>query len=396
MNTKRVAAVVAAGTALVVAIAVTGRTGGLRYVTTAPGILGGSGTISTPLTASFTTGAGWSGTGSAGDPLVLTRTWDGGVFGSGWDGDCTFDGTTTVGNAASSTFAPSTCWTAPRTPRGCETQGTGPGAGQAIIKAYTITRDIYCDHLTVSSGVYVYHPGFKIFAKSGIVNNGWIGAQGQPPAIGSEQNGGSQAASGSTVSLAAAGGNQGNNGSSGQNGVPTRYYNGAPGSGGGGGDGGDAFPQTSGGTFGTTTVADSFDPLLNALAFRGTQRNSLPATLGGGGGGGGGDGFSGCLGGGGGSSGGIVVIAAPTFTGSGVIHAPGGNGANASDTCPGGVRQGGGGGGGKGGWIILVYSTGAVPTTDVYGGLAGNQSNGLAGASNGASGFVTTYKIGPQ
>ena len=398
VNVKQVA-VVGIAAAIAIGISVSGNQGGLRRVSVQPGMLAGSGLTTNPLTVTVTKGAGWTGTGSNGDPLVLTRTWDGGLFGDGWDGTCTFDGTTTVGNPASSTFAPVTCSTGLHTPRGCDVQGTGPQGNKstAITKAYIVTRDIYCETLTVSSGVYVYHPGVKIFARGGIVNNGWIGAQGQPPAIGSESNAGVQGAQ-TTVSTGADGGAQGAPGGSGNNGVPTRLKN-AGGTGGDGGRGGDGFAPGVGGGLGTNTVADSFDPITNMIGFIGTQHASLPARMGGGGGGGRGDGFSGCAGGGGGSAGGVVIVAAPTFTGSGYLSAPGGNGANGSDTCPGGVRQGGGGGGGKGGWIIYVYSTGSPPNTDVSGGLHGDQSPGAAllqAATDGSSGLVTYYKIGPQ
>lgn len=361
-------------------------------------MLGGEGTTALPLTVTVTAGTGFAGAGSAGDPLSLTKTYDGGWFGDGWDGDCTFDGTTTVGNALSTTFAPATCSTGTHTPRGCDVQGSGPqgNKGTAITKAYTITRDIYCDHLTISSGVYVYHPGVRIFAKSGIVNNGWIGAQGQPPVIGSEATGGVNSGQ-VTVSVGAAGGAQATNGGNGVNGVPTRFKNNG-GTGGSGGTGG-AGAGNAGGTLGTATAADSFSPLYNALSYIGTQHNSLPASVGGGGGGGRGDGFSGCAGGAGGAAGSIVIISAPTWSGSGYISAPGGNGANGSDTCPGGVRAGGGGGGGHGGYIIYVYSSGAAPNTDVTGGVKGDQSGGatlLTPATDGSVGLVVPYKIGPQ
>jgi len=393
MNGKQVTAVVV-GAAVALGIAVSGGTGGLRRVSHNTGMLSGDGTSSSQLAVTVYKGNGFGGTGSAGDPLTLTKTYDGGWFGDGWDGDCTFDGTTTVGNSLSTTFAPTNCWTSSRTPRGCEVQGTGASAGGVILKAYQPTRDLYCDHVVISASVYVYHPGVRIFAKSGIVNNGWIGAMGQPPVIGSEANGG---ANGSqiTVSVGASGGSQNASGSSGNNGVPGRFKA-QGGTGGSGGQGGAGVGQP-GGSLGTTTLADSFSPLYNALGWIGTQHSSLPAAMGGGGGGGRGDGFGGCSGGGGGAAGSIVIISSPTWSGSGYVSASGGNGAWGTDVCPGGARFGGGGGGGKGGMITLIYSSGAAPNTDVSGGDGGNQSNGTGtAATDGSPGLVVLYKIGPS
>jgi hypothetical protein len=85
------------------------------------------------------------------------------MFGSGVDGDVTFDGAATVLG-----FAPSS-------------------------NTYTVTRDISVDHMVISSGVTVFAHGVRVFSKSGISGTGTLSVRGN--------DGGN--ATGSTVSGAA-------------------------------------------------------------------------------------------------------------------------------------------------------------------------------------------------
>jgi len=289
-----------------------------------------------------------------------------GIYGDGSDGDLTFDGTTTV-------------------------LGMAPSFG-----AYTLTRDIYANNLTLSSSVTaIAANGFRIFV-AGIFN---CTVSTTISCNGGNSNGVAAGAAAAANTLL--GGGAGGGGASGGTGSPGSAASNAA-LGGAGGNGGAATGGGSGGgQLGGSVTAPT-------AAQGGVPHHAWTAIFGaviggsglvgyeGGGGGGAGNASSGTgTSGGGGGGGGVLVVAARVVTVANAVTltlaASGGNGgpatAGTSTNC-------GGGGGGGGGAVILVYGQKNVSGTLT---LTAAKGTGHAGVGTGRSGVDgtagATYQI---
>jgi hypothetical protein len=306
------------------------------------------------------------------------------MFGSGVDGDVTFDGAATVLG-----FAPSS-------------------------NTYTVTRDISVDHMVISSGVTVFAHGVRVFSKSGISGTGTLSVRGNDGgnATGSTVSGAAGAAIADRtfkgVSAGVVGGSAtpSANSSNAPLGISltlpaelqpaSNGANGLVGTGGVGGSGGGA----TGGAAGVTMVAPGTvtrmttangGPLLDAppalstgRALAGTQYTWGTAGTAGRAG----NGSQPGRGGGSGTAGGAIYIAALTITGI-TIDARGGNGGNGGNATGGfGGGGGAGAGGGSGGIVLLVQGYGTLPTIDISGGTGGLGAAGDPGPVAGSSGFA--------
>lgn len=343
---------------------------GLPYVYTSGGILAGSGTPATPLTATISTDATLTGTGSAGSPLTAVGalgTVDFAIFGDGSDGTHTFDGTTTI-------------------------LGLVPSAN-----TYTLTRDIFCSGCTINVGVSVTGP-YRFFDNGNLVLNGKIHRNGPtggtPTACTALAAGTLPAGIAGGVGGATSGTAAGNGG-----GTSTPFgctagtaAAGAAGSLCGGGGGG-AGASGNGGTGGAVAIASAVvgSPRHLRLGMEGINRQTNLWTVATSGGGGRGDAGNARAGGAGGCTGGYTVVSARSITGTGSIEARGGDGGPGQ---AGGNT--GGGAGASGSWIFVVIGSGSYPTTVVTGGAGGaGQGTGATGGAGG-SGIVVKYKLGVQ
>jgi hypothetical protein len=292
---------------------------------------------------------------------------------------------------------------------------------------YTLTRSIYPDSLTISSGITLDTNGYMITCKGNMTISGTCGSIGN--------SGGNAVTIPNNYSTVGAGaaslkpnnnitdqilvppniaGGSGNNGSfgwgspGGSISITTFTYGGL---GGGGGRGYTSVPApganstVSFGAGGKFLPYSSFNPSTsNQIGLIGGAITSgvFIASPGGGGGAGGqsGGGWGGAGGGGGGAPFGVKIISSTlTITSTGLLRSNGGNGGNG---CPGSLSNwthGAGGGGGGGGIVYivtnsLVYSpnnsiqskggTGGIGGFGVGSGAALYSTNG----SNGADGFI--------
>jgi hypothetical protein len=239
----------------------------------------------------------------------------------------------------------------------------------------TLTQDLYCDTLTVNVGATLYTNGYRVIAKSGIVNNGSIDRSGNN-------------ATGTAATAALTAGTLGAAGAGGAGGTAAGSAGGSSATGlGGAGAAGGAGSGGAGGAAGTFTIVPvtAGGPELFYDQGRGRLGLTITGTAvtgGAGGGGGGGDGTAGGAGGGGGA---LMVLISRSITGTGTIRAKGGNGFQ-----PLAGNRGGGGGGGGG--IIITISendvTAAGLTFDVSGGTGASGSGTGASGSNGSNGRI--------
>jgi hypothetical protein len=252
---------------------------------------------------------------------------------------------------------------------------------------YTMSRNCYCDNLTINSGITLATAGYAVFADV-LAGSGTISRVGN-------------AASGTTAGAALTGAwlGQASEASAGGAGRTTSGA-GTAGTalgsalGGSGGAGGNSGQGQNGGGAGTatapTSVVGSAEDPATAFAghFMGTSGGALGLRGGCGGGGGGSDGGGGGSGGGGGG-GGVIFVAARSITFTGTVTAAGGAGAAAT-----GVGNNGGGGGGGGGAIVAVTdTTGTLPwTTSVAGGAGGGATGTGAAGSTGAAGATRVHQ----
>lgn len=250
----------------------------------------------------------------------------------------------------------------------------------------TLTSDIFCENLTINSGVTLSTNGFRIFCTSQLINNGSI-----------ENNGinGSRGVGGAindTLQRTLGMGGNGGNGST----VSTVRLNGISRNfcvvNAFGGNGGQRT-TLGGGRGGTCVVIPNqnalFNP-LNAIVGKDASGNIIQ---GGAGGGGGDKGTTTNNGGGGGSGGGVIMICAKEFINNGFIRANGGQGegfTTYSSTILTGASSGGGGGGGT---VIIVTSSLTNLTGNriqVFAGNSGtretNTSNSSLSGGNGTRG----------
>lgn len=309
-----------------------------------------------------------------------------GFYGTGIDGNLTFDGAATVGTFAGLSLVPAA-------------------------NVYTLTRDIFANNMSVSTGVRINPAGFRIFVLNTLTLTGTASIA-APGGNGGNGTAGAGGAAGAVAWLSAssllAGGQAGvaggapdaGSGGSGSNPGAINSHLGAAtantaigGNGGvlqGGGGGGNnnnpgsgsvgiapnAFAPTSGRYFYNITQAVIGRDNSNAQLAGGTAGSSgrgAGASVGGGGGGGG-------------ASGPTFVVFARVIAGAGSINALGGNGGN-------GLTGGGGGAGASGGVIVLATQS-TFPlsiTLSVAGGTPGNQGGSAPGSSAGSGGTGMTY-----
>ncbi len=287
---------------------------------------------------------------------------------------------------------------------------------------YTLLRDGYFTQLNVSAGVTLATAGYRIFANSGVANNGTIDNSGEAGGSGTAAVGQTKGIGGTQTADATGGytpaggsGGAGGNGGDGSAGAVTGsagatiaggYWNSTAGlagkSGGTGGNSGGAgaaggvatgtaLPATSG------SMRNSWNAVL-ARAFSASATVAPVYNQSNGGSGGGGRGLdtgfgSGGGGGAAGSNGGWLIIVARNLTGSGTFSANGGIGGNGGNggnaTGVGGPGGGGGAGnGGNGGTLILMYGISSFSgTKSVAVGTAGAKGvKGTGGTADGSDG----------
>lgn len=287
------------------------------------------------------------------------------ILGGSVDGSQTFDGSTTI-------------------------LGMVPSAN-----VYTMTRDIYCNTLTVNAGVTILNRGFRIFTTT--LN---VAATGLISSNGNNANGlnGGAIISASGVYQCAAG-----NGGNGRN--TTGAGNNGGGSGGNniGGSGSGAGGQADGGNLGGAGNI-SASPSANAGGFYhyipwlfgripGATGNAILAMSGSGGGGGGGCnvGTGTASSGAGGSGGTNMAIFCKYLNNLGNITANGGNGSNATAT---GDGKAGGGGGGAGGNVAVFYGEAlSLGTITANGGAFGTGIGGGANGQAGSAGLTIVQRL---
>lgn len=376
------------------------------------GLTTGSGSRTNPIDMAISVQPPIAGVGSAGSPLSLTVSTDSTITGTGSAGS-----PLSAVNVSTSTV------------QLIEAALFGDGSdGDVTIAAgtTTLTRDMFYDDLSISSGAVLRPDGFRVFVRGTLTLDGLIhsnGGNGSGTAAGGGayvsgsrplSTGNTAGGGGSSGCLAPGPGSsnatapRGFSNSGGAAGITNPFpcvactggagTDGGAGKGGGGGAGGNNSGGASaqnGEAAGTVGVSSAAHGDLRALlrgSFDAVNLNYVKYGAGGTGGGGGGCG--GTNGGGGGGGGGIVFVAARYATGSGSVQAKGGNGGNGS-----GAIGGGGGGGGGGGVVVLIIGSGSTPTTSVVGGTKGNggvgsggHGNGGAGG-NGGNGITIIYKL---
>ena len=286
------------------------------------------------------------------------------VFGTGHDGNLTYDGSTTI-------------------------LGMAPSSS-----VYTLTRSITGANITINNGVTIKLAGYQLVASGTLTNNGTIQANGNPGVtstggaavaagwygIGTAGvNGGGTGAGGNTGNASAAAGaaNFLTTGAAGTASNNTFGGNGGTCSGGGGGSG---FGSFAGGVGGLASATVGNDTPAHLALEQGRLGPGFATTETWGASGGSGGAAVGGQGGGSGGGGGMAFVAARTITGTGTISANGGNGANGAS------GNSGGGGGGGGGFVAVFYSTNTgSQTITANGGTGGAMSGtGYAGGNGGA------------
>jgi hypothetical protein len=230
------------------------------------------------------------------------------------------------------------------------------------VDTYTLIRDVWATNLTVNILITVITAGYRMFAQTGLTNNGTIhnnGSNGNGTIAGTGGLGGYFKAGGSgAVGLLAA--------SAGANGVDQATPTANTWVGGLGGKGGQGRASNTTFTGGMITNVNLTTPLnvdggskitsnfINYLMrfIVSTTNFQMTPSVGGGSGAKSTTGTTATSGGGGGG-GGICVVASPIISGSGTISAYGGNGGDAAGT---GGNFGGGGGGGGGVCAVICRS----------------------------------------
>lgn len=280
------------------------------------------------------------------------------IFGSGTDGACSFDGS------------------------------TSPVCGATLSgSVYTMGRTVWASGSTIATSVEVKEAGFPYYDNATLTLTGTAKIT-DTGATASGSSGGAARANawfGANVAGGAAGAAGGTSTglcvpfASTQSGGSAGLIGGAGGTGntctGGGGGGGNATNAgNAGGVFTVKAATGCGD--IQAMLQHGTFNAAFSSTIQFGTGGGGG-GNGGGTGGGGGAAGGNVFVAARVFAGSGTIEARGGNGAA-------GTGGGGGGGGGAGGYATMIYETNTGTVTTVVTG--GTHGAGAGGGGNGGDG----------
>lgn len=240
--------------------------------------------------------------------------------------------------------------------------------GNATIAAdTTLLRDMYYDTLTINPGATLFTNGFRVFARTEIINNGKIDRSGANAS-------GTAATAGLTAGTLAAGAAGGAGGAAagavgGASATSLGGSGGSAGLGSGGAGGGAGLNTLNTAVNGGVETFQQLD--------RAREGRNLIGTLVTGGSGAGGGGGDGTAGGAGGAGGGVMMLMSPSITGIGEIFAKGGNGAS-----PAGGNRGGGGGGGGG--VLALISENDITMTSLVVSVAGGA--GASGAGSGATG----------
>jgi hypothetical protein len=266
-----------------------------------------------------------------------------GLFGDGSDGAATLDGTATVAWASKAS------------------------------STYTMTRDVFCTSLTVSSGSTLLTHGYRIFCTASFSNAGTVSSTGS-------NSSGAAGANGANAGTLVGGGN-GATATAGA-GATAAFVAGAAGTGSGGAGG--TGTAGAGGSARVPVFTTAFPFRVPATALAGMSTGSAStATASGAPGGSSGAGDSSNTGGGGGGGGGLIVIFAPSAANTGTtISVAGGNG-----FTPAAGQCGGGGGGAGGNIIVYTLAAWTAGTTSVAGGTHGN---GVGSGTNGGDGTSGT------
>lgn len=241
--------------------------------------------------------------------------------------------------------------------------------GNAVIASdTTLLRDMYYDNLTINEGATLYSNGFRIFARTSVVNNGIIDRSG----LNASGTSATTALAAGTLAAGAAGGAGGT--AAGTVGGASATSLGGAGGAGGLGSGG------AGGLGGTNTLNTAASGGVETFqnVDRSREGKNIVGTSITGGSGGGGAGGDGVAGGAGGGGGGLVVIMSPSITGTGKIKAVGG----AGYTPITGGNKGGGGGGGGG--IVALISENNIAATSLTINVSGGA--GASGVGTGVTG----------
>lgn len=245
---------------------------------------------------------------------------------------------------------------------------------------YTMTRDCYCQDLTINSGYTLRVANYLPMATGKILNNGIIESKG------SDASGSTPGSAYSTTGSWFAGGGAGGAGSTGNSNGSAGSGSGGNSIGGGGGNGGKAGAFTGGLGNVSVTLSSSFTG-YRTVAFLGNRRvasNNNWAAVNGSGGGGGGAATTNGIGGGGGGATGICAVACDVLENNGTIQSVGGAGANG--TFSGAGIAGGGGGGSAGPVFVFANTVKTTGTIQSVGGTGGSGANGgdpgVTGSSN--------------
>ena len=303
------------------------------------------------------------------------------IYGSGFDGDVALDGT--------NTFAAFTT---------------------KVGSAYTLTRTVYTNNLTISNNASLDPNGFGIYVKDTLAFSGFndvIRSNGNNGGNGSSNptfgTGGTSRAGGATnyiiMNTGGAGGNGGNSSNAGGSiAVSVNYVGGI------GGSGGFGYPTGNSGVGasvrGTVSVSAgvlqqpySNNYLSHSLYFGTVQMFAGHSGAGGSYGINAGGSQAGAGGGGGSAPRGIAIFAKNiimTIAGNptGNIQSSGGNGGNGGNSS-GGNGTGGGGGGGAGGGFIYIITNSLTYTPNARIRATG----GLGGAGGTGTGTVNTQNV---
>lgn len=289
------------------------------------------------------------------------------LFGSGYDGDLHFDGTTTI-------------------------LGIVP-----VANVYTLTRPIDARDLTIDGGVDIKPDGYPIhvsrtFSGSGRVHMNGADAVGRIGGTGytAKTLPGSTAGGNGAIGVATASTAGGSVANSPFDFVDNQAIVGATGLTGGGGGGGSNGVSAGNGKGGAVArnAANMID--FRTIGWQ-TGRTSAGAVFSGatGGGGGNADTSSNDLGGGGGGGGGWIVLLVRNCTFTGSVEAKGGDGGAAVHV----LGNCGGGGGGGGGVVVMVIGEGTLPTITVTGGIKGTSIGGGGAAGDGGPGINYSWKL---
>jgi hypothetical protein len=274
--------------------------------------------------------------------------------------------------------------------------GSGADGDANVVAPLALVRDFHYNNLSVGGVGAIDLAGFRLFVRGTLTLGvgAVISANGAAGGTSAAGGGAGAAAVGQTIGAGSAGGAGGVAGAGvvGVNAATSGGGNGGAGGAGGAGAGGAAGTVTAPTpTQGGPTAANAV--LSGPNAAQAALAGAAVATLiQGGAGGGGGGGAGAVAGGGGGGGGGIAIVAARNITGTGTIRANGGAGGAGAAA----VNAGGGGGGG-GGFVVTVSNANlpATVTVQALGGAGGigGAGGGVAGAA-GAVGSTVHVKLG--